>query len=62
MVDIEYPKSTVYLSPYQEKSLRVHTIEFKNGPSPKEKLAHFNYRHSPLHGTVERIFGVLKNR
>ncbi|XP_057250119.1 uncharacterized protein LOC130591198 [Beta vulgaris subsp. vulgaris] len=62
LVDSGYPNSTGYLSPYQEKGLRVHTPEFRNGPPPKGKLEHFNYRHSSLRGTVERIFGVLKNR
>ncbi|XP_056696137.1 uncharacterized protein [Spinacia oleracea] len=62
LVDSGYPNTIGYLSPYQGRGLRVHTPEFKNSPAPRGKLEHYNYRHSSLRGTVERIFGVLKNR
>ncbi|ONI29241.1 hypothetical protein PRUPE_1G189200 [Prunus persica] len=60
LVDAGYPQIKGYLGPYKGK--RYHLPDFRRGSQPREKKEIFNYRHSSLRCTIERTFGVWKNR
>jgi len=50
-----------FLPPYRGE--RYHAQEYRGqGRQPKNLEELFNYRHLPLRMTIERCFGVLKNR
>ena len=50
-----------FSSPYRGE--RYHAQEYRGqGRQPKNLEELFNYRHSSLRMTIERCFGVLKNR
>ncbi|KAL0545145.1 hypothetical protein IC582_020291 [Cucumis melo] len=59
--DSDYPQTKGYLGPYRGE--RYHLADFRRGSQPrgmKEEV--FNRRHSSLRCTIERTFGVWKNR
>ena len=50
-----------YLAPY--KGISYHLQEFRRkGESPRTRHKKFNYTHSSLRCTIERTFGVWKNK
>ena len=60
MVDAGYSQIRGYLGPYKEK--KYHFPDFRRGSVPKGKKEIFNHGQSSLRCTVERTFGVWKNR
>ncbi|XP_024634430.2 protein ALP1-like [Medicago truncatula] len=61
LVDSGYPCTGGFLPPYRGE--RYHAQEYRGqGRQPKSPEELFNYRHSSLRMTIERCFGVLKNR
>ena len=60
LVDIGYPQMKGYLGPY--KGERYHLPDFRRGRQPSGKKEIFNHAHSSLRCTIERTFGVWKNR
>ncbi|KAH9688209.1 DDE Tnp4 domain-containing protein [Citrus sinensis] len=60
LVDAGYPHMTGYLGPY--KGERYHLPDFRRGSQPRGKKEIFNHAHSSLRCTIERTFGVWKNR
>ncbi|KAL3746918.1 hypothetical protein ACJRO7_015799 [Eucalyptus globulus] len=60
LVDAGYPNPTGYLGSYKE--VRYHLPEFRGGPSPTGYREVFNRAHSSLRSTIERAFGVLKQK
>ncbi|XP_057453150.1 uncharacterized protein LOC130745015 [Lotus japonicus] len=56
-----YPCTGGFLPPFRGE--RYHAQEYRGqGRQPKNREELFNYRHSSLRMTIERCFGVLKNR
>lgn len=60
MVDSGFPNRTGYLAPY--KGTRYHFQEYNQGPGPRGRKQTFNHRHSQVRNSIERSFGVLKNK
>ena len=60
MVDSGYPTPLGYLGPYRCE--RYHLPEFRCGAGFNNHNEVFNYFHSSLRSTIERTFGVWKNR
>ncbi|KAL4030930.1 hypothetical protein IC575_009185 [Cucumis melo] len=60
LVDYGYPKTKGYLRPYRGE--RYHLADFRCGSQPRGMKEVFNHRHSSLRCTIERTFGVWKNR
>ncbi|XP_050896851.1 uncharacterized protein LOC127103649 isoform X2 [Lathyrus oleraceus] len=61
LVDSGYPCIGGFLPPYRGE--RYHAQEYRGqGRQPRSPEELFNYRHSSLRMTIERCFGVLKNR
>ncbi|CAL8123370.1 unnamed protein product [Prunus armeniaca] len=60
LVDAGYPQIKGYLGPYRGE--RYHLPDFRRGSQPRGKKEIFNHRHSSLRCTIERTFGVWKNR
>ncbi|KAM1040629.1 hypothetical protein ACFX15_029381 [Malus domestica] len=60
LVDAGYPHMNGYIGPYRGE--RYHLPEFRRGSHPRGKKEIFNQRHSSLRCTIERTFGVWKNR
>lgn len=61
LVDSGYPCIRGFLPPYRGE--RYHAQEYRGQSSqPRSPEELFNYRHSSLRMTIERCFGVLKNR
>ncbi|CAL2240641.1 unnamed protein product [Prunus armeniaca] len=60
LVDSGYPQMKGYLGPYRGE--RYHLPDFRRGSQPRGKKEIFNHRHSSLRCTIERTFGVWKNR
>nr|XP_027192011.1 protein ALP1-like [Cicer arietinum] len=61
LVDSGYPCTRGLLPPYRGE--RYHAQEYRGqGRQPRSPEELFNYRHSSLRMTIERCFGVLKNR
>ena len=60
LVDAGYPTPVGYLGPY--KCERYHLLEFSRSTGFNSHNEVFNYFHSSLRGTIERTFGVWKNR
>ena len=60
MVDAGYPTPYGYLGPYRRE--RYHLPEFRIKPAFENDNETFNFYHSSLRCTIERTFGVWKNR
>jgi len=61
LVDSAYGCYKGFLPPYRNERYYLET--FRRGrPQPRTDKELFNYRHSSLRSTVERTFGILKNR
>ncbi|KAL6494699.1 hypothetical protein OROGR_031499 [Orobanche gracilis] len=61
LVDSGYPCTGGFLPPFRGE--RYHVQEYRGqGRQPTTREELFNYRHSSLRMTIERCFGVLKNR
>ena len=60
MVDAGYPTPMGYLGPYRRE--RYHLPEFRIKPAFENDNETFNFYHSSLRCTIERTFGVWKNR
>lgn len=61
LADGGYALSKYTLTPY--RGVRYHLVEFgNNGQGPVNSKELYNLRHSSLRNTVERLFGVAKNR
>jgi hypothetical protein len=60
LVDADYACRIGFLLPY--KGVRYHLTEFGSRNRPINAKELFNLRHSSLSVTMERVFGVLKNR
>ncbi|KAJ8764235.1 hypothetical protein K2173_005975 [Erythroxylum novogranatense] len=60
LVDAGYPNMQGYLGPY--KGERYHLPDFRRSGQPRGKKEIFNHAHSSLRCTIERTFGVWKNR
>ena len=60
MVDAGYPTPKGYIGPY--KCERYHLADFRRSSGFTNHNEVFNYYHSSLRCTIERTFGVWKNR
>lgn len=60
LVDSGYPTPVGYLGPY--RSQRYHLPDFRRAAGFNNHDEMFNYFHSSLRCTIERTFGVWKNR
>ena len=60
LVDAGYPTPVGYLGPYRCE--RYHLPEFRNRGGFWNHNEAFNFYHSSLRCTIERTFGVWKNR
>ncbi|XP_050121150.1 uncharacterized protein LOC126598830 [Malus sylvestris] len=60
LVDVGYPHMNGYIGPYRGELY--HLPEFRRGSQPRGKKEIFNQTHSSLRCTIERTFGVWKNR
>lgn len=60
MVDAGYPTPVGYIGPY--RSERYHLPDFRRSTGFASNNEVFNYYHSSLRCTIERTFGVWKNR
>lgn len=61
LVDSGYPCTGGFLPPFRGQ--RYHAQEYRGqNRQPRSREELFNYRHSSLRMTIERCFGVLKNR
>ncbi|XP_028754241.1 uncharacterized protein LOC114713729 [Neltuma alba] len=60
LVDASYPSQVGYLGPYRRE--RYHLPDFNRHPRFTNQNEAFNYYHSSLRSTIERTFGVWKNR
>ncbi|KAK2633786.1 hypothetical protein Ddye_028578 [Dipteronia dyeriana] len=60
LVDVRYPNMKGYLGPYQGE--RYHLSDYRCGSQPRGRKEIFNHAHSYLRCTIERTFGVWKNR
>ncbi|XP_028785955.1 putative nuclease HARBI1, partial [Neltuma alba] len=60
LVDAGYPTPNGYLGPY--RSERYHLPDFRRQVGFRNSNEAFNYYHSSLRCTIERTFGVWKNR
>ena len=61
VVDSGYPMMKGYLAPY--KGISYHLQDFRRrGGSPRTRHEKFNHAHSSLRCTIERTFGVWKNK
>ncbi|XP_061351779.1 uncharacterized protein LOC133296740 isoform X1 [Gastrolobium bilobum] len=61
LVDSGYPCTGGFLPPFRGEIY--HAQEYNGrGRQPRSREEIFNYRHSSLRMTIERCFGVLKNR
>ena len=49
-----------YLGPYRGEQYCL--VDFRRGSQPRGMKEVFNHKHSLLRCTIERTFGVLKNR
>jgi hypothetical protein len=49
-----------YMGPYKRK--RYHLLAFHRGSQPRDMYEFFNHAHSSLRCTIERTFGVWKNK
>jgi len=60
LVDSGYPTPIGYLGPYRRE--RYHLPDFRRVGRFQNHNEVFNYYHSSLRSTIERTFGVWKNR
>ena len=60
LVDAGYPHMKGYLWHY--KGERYHLPDYRRGSQPRGKNEIFNHAHSSLRCTIERTFGIWKNR
>ncbi|XP_028785369.1 uncharacterized protein LOC114741284 [Neltuma alba] len=60
LVDAGYPTPVGYIGPY--KCERYHLPDFRRSSGFQNENEIFNYYHSSLRCTIERTFGVWKNR
>src|ERR1044072_4468463 len=60
LVDSGYPTPVGYMGPY--RSERYHLPDFRRSTGFANNNEKFNYYHSSLRCTIERTFGVWKNR
>ncbi|KAF5184187.1 nuclease HARBI1-like protein, partial [Thalictrum thalictroides] len=61
LVDAGYTHCKGFLAPFRRT--RYHLTEFDDqNPNPTTPAELFNHRHSSLRNTVERAFGILKQR
>ncbi|XP_054801614.1 uncharacterized protein LOC129305674 [Prosopis cineraria] len=60
LVDAGYPNPNGYVGPYRRE--RYHLSDFRRSSSFANNNEVFNYYHSSLRCTIERTFGVWKNR
>jgi hypothetical protein len=60
LVDSGYPTPVGYIGPYRCE--RYHLPEFRRSSGFENNNEVFNYYHSSLRCTIERTFGVWKNR
>ena len=60
LVDVGYPTLVGYLCPY--KCERYHLPDFRRKSGFQNHNEVFNYYHSSLRCTIERTFGVWKNK
>jgi hypothetical protein len=60
LVDAGYPHMKGYMGPY--KGERYHLPDFRRGSQPRGMHEIFNHAHSSLRCTIERTFGVWKNK
>ena len=61
VVDSGYPMMKGYLAPYKEISYHLQDFRTRGG-SPRTRHEKFNNAHSSLRCTIERTFGVWKNK
>ena len=59
-MDAGYPTLSGYLGPYQCE--RYHLPDFRASSTPENDNEAFNYLHSSLRSTIERTFGIWKNK
>jgi hypothetical protein len=60
LVDAGFPNIPGFLAPY--RGCRYHLKEFVQGLRPRNKQELFNHRHASLRNSIERAFGVVKQR
>jgi hypothetical protein len=60
LVDVGYPNAPGFLAPY--RCTRYHLKEFSRENPINSRQELFNHRHSSLRNSVERTFGILKQR
>ena len=60
LVDAGYPTLTGYLGPYRCE--RYHLPDFRASSMLANDNEAFNYLHSSLRSTIERAFGIWKNK
>ncbi|XP_028752044.1 uncharacterized protein LOC114711787 [Neltuma alba] len=60
LVDAGYSSQVGYLGPYRRE--RYHLLDFNRQLGFRNENEAFNYYHSSLRCTIERTFGVWKNR
>ncbi|KAK4258761.1 hypothetical protein QN277_005173 [Acacia crassicarpa] len=60
LVDAGYPTPVGYIGPYRRE--RYHLPEFRRQSGFRNPNEYFNFYHSSLRCTIERTFGVWKNR
>jgi hypothetical protein len=60
LADAGYPHVKGYMGPY--KGERYHLPDFRRGSQPRGMYEIFNHAHSSLRCTIERTFGVWKNK
>jgi hypothetical protein len=60
LVDSGYPNRKGYLAPYQGQTY--HLPEFRKRGKPVGKEETFNYAHSRMRNSIERNFGILKEK
>ncbi|KHN20619.1 hypothetical protein glysoja_041290, partial [Glycine soja] len=58
LVDFGYPTFMGFLGLY--KKTRYHLPQFRIGPKIRGRVEVFNYYHSSLRSTIERVFGLCK--
>ena len=59
-MDAGYPTPTGYLGPYRRE--RYHLPDFRTSSTLENDNEAFNYLHSSLRSTIERTFGIWKNK
>jgi hypothetical protein len=60
LVDAAYPHMNGYMGTY--KGEQYHLPDFRRGNQPRGMHKFFNHAHSSLRCTIQRTFGVWKNK